>query len=66
MTSLRRLVKVHAFDVRGFNGSSHRSSRPGMDGPYAPGLTVVLHQVGAGEGRFLRDNDDVGVEFCLG
>ena len=53
-------MEVHTLDVWRFDGASHCASSSCMYRPNPPSLAVVFDLVGAGERRFLRDDDDVG------
>ena len=53
-------MEVHTLDVWRFDGASHGPSSSRMNGPNPPCLPVVFDLMGAGERRFLRDDDDVG------
>ena len=53
-------MEVHALDVWRFDGTPHGTSSSCMNGPNPPSLPVVFDLMGAGERRFLRNDDDVG------
>ena len=54
-----RFMKVHSFDVGSLDSASHRATGAGVDGTNAPCFSVVLHEMRAGEGGLLRNDQNI-------
>ena len=54
-----RLMQVHSLDVGGFDGASHCTTGAGVDGTNSPCFPVVLHEMRAGEGGLLRNDQNI-------